>query len=108
MHETQESGLPVEQLFAHGRALMTVLLWLAFAANMVSLHFLTSWLPTVITESGVPLSHAVIATAMLQAGGAAGSVAVGMLLDRVRDARDSWRILGGGALRRKSRSRRDQ
>lgn len=83
VHETQELGLPVEQLFAHGRALMTVLLWLAFAANMVSLHFLTSWLPTVITESGVPLSHAVIATAMLQAGGAAGSVAVGMLLDRV-------------------------
>ena len=83
MPETQPSGLPVKQLFVGGRASMTVFLWLAYAANMVSLHFLTSWLPTVIADSGVPLAHAVIATALLQAGGAVGSVLVGVLLDRV-------------------------
>src|SRR5438046_2127509 len=38
MQEAQESGLPVKQLFAGGRASMTTLLWLAYAANMVSLH----------------------------------------------------------------------
>jgi MFS transporter, AAHS family, 4-hydroxybenzoate transporter len=83
MQETQQSGLPVKQLFAGGRAAMTMLLWLGFAANMVSLHFLTSWLPTLIADSGVPLTHAVIATALLQAGGAAGSLLVGLLLDRI-------------------------
>lgn len=83
MHETQQSGRPVRQLFAEARAAMTTLLWLAYAANMVSLHFLTSWLPTVIAESGVPLAHAVIATALLQAGGAVGSLLVGQLLDRI-------------------------
>jgi MFS transporter, AAHS family, 4-hydroxybenzoate transporter len=83
MQETQQPGLPVRQLFAGGRASMTTLLWLAYGANMVSLHFLTSWLPTVITDSGVPLAHAVIATALLQAGGAVGSLLVGQLLDRI-------------------------
>jgi MFS transporter, AAHS family, 4-hydroxybenzoate transporter len=83
MPDTKQNGPPVKQLFAGGRAAMTALLWLGFAANMVSLHFLTSWLPTVIADSGVPLTHAVIATALLQAGGAAGSLLVGVLLDRI-------------------------
>jgi AAHS family 4-hydroxybenzoate transporter-like MFS transporter len=50
---------------------------------MVSLHFLTSWLPTVIADSGVSLAHAVRATALLQVGGAVGSLVVGLLLDRI-------------------------
>ena len=83
MQEAQQAGQPVTQLFAGGRAPMTRLLWLGYAANMVSLHFLTSWLPTVIADSGVPLAHAVIATALLQAGGAVGSLVVGVLLDRI-------------------------
>jgi MFS transporter, AAHS family, 4-hydroxybenzoate transporter len=82
MEETKESGLPVTQLFTGGRAAMTVLLWLGFSANMVTLHFLTSWLPVIAAESGVPLGHAVIATALLQAGGGAGSLLTGFLLDR--------------------------
>jgi MFS transporter, AAHS family, 4-hydroxybenzoate transporter len=83
IEEENKEGLPVAHLFADGRASMTVLLWLAYAANMISLHFLTSWLPTVVAESGVPLAHAVIATALLQGGGAVGSLVVGRLLDRI-------------------------
>jgi len=83
IEEENREGLPVAHLFADGRASMTALLWLAYAANMVSLHFLTSWLPTVVAESGVPLAHAVIATALLQGGGAVGSLVVGRLLDRI-------------------------
>jgi AAHS family 4-hydroxybenzoate transporter-like MFS transporter len=83
MQETRQHTVPVKQLFTEGRAAMTMLLWLAFSANLVSIHFLTSWLPTVIHESGVPLDHAIIATALLQAGGALGSLIVGQLLDRV-------------------------
>ena len=83
LQEEHQPGLPVKQLFAGARAAMTSLLWLAYAANMVSLHFLTSWLPTVVADSGVPLAHAVIATALLQAGGGVGSLIVGRLLDRI-------------------------
>jgi AAHS family 4-hydroxybenzoate transporter-like MFS transporter len=83
VREETEQGSPVVDLFTGGRAFMTALLWIAFAANLMALHFLTSWLPTVITESGVPLAHAVIATGLLQGGGAIGSLLVGWLLDRV-------------------------
>jgi AAHS family 4-hydroxybenzoate transporter-like MFS transporter len=83
VQEEHHAGMPVKHLFDGARAGMTSLLWLAYAANMVSLHFLTSWLPTVIADSGVPLAHAVIATALLQAGGAVGSLVVGRLLDRI-------------------------
>lgn len=83
MQEEVQPGLPVRHLFTGARASMTSLLWLAYAANMVSLHFLTSWLPTVIADSGVPLAHAVMATALLQAGGGVGSLIVGRLLDRI-------------------------
>lgn len=81
--EENNEGLPLARLFADGRASMTALLWLAYAANMVSLHFLTSWLPTVMNENGIPLAHAVLATALLQGGGAIGSLVVGQLLDRI-------------------------
>lgn len=81
--EENKDGLPLAHLFADGRAAMTALLWLAYAANMVSLHFLTSWLPTVMAENGVPLAHAVMATALLQGGGAIGCLIVGQLLDRI-------------------------
>jgi len=83
LQEEVQPGLPVRHLFTGARASMTSLLWLAYGANMVSLHFLTSWLPTVIADSGVPLAHAVIATALLQAGGGVGSLIVGRLLDRI-------------------------
>jgi MFS transporter, AAHS family, 4-hydroxybenzoate transporter len=42
IEEENKEGLPVAHLFADGRASMTALLWLAYAANMISLHFLTS------------------------------------------------------------------
>ena len=83
LNEERQPGLPVKQLFVGARGAMTSLLWLAYGANMVSLHFLTSWLPTVIADSGVPVTHAVIATALLQAGGGVGSLIVGRLLDRI-------------------------
>src|SRR5947207_10169997 len=83
IEEENKAGLPVKHLFDGERASMTTLLWLAYAANMVVLHFLTSWLPTVMAENGVPLAHAIIATALFQGGGAVGSLVVGRLLDRI-------------------------
>jgi AAHS family 4-hydroxybenzoate transporter-like MFS transporter len=46
-------------------------------------HFLTNWLPTVLDSSGMPLAHAVVAGSLIQAGGAAGSLIVGRLVDRI-------------------------
>lgn len=81
--ENIQPGLPVKHLFTEGRAWLTSLLWLSFILSLTGHHFLTSWLPTVLDSDGVPLAHAVVAGALIQVGGAAGSLIVGRLLDRI-------------------------
>lgn len=81
--ESNEPGVPVKHLFLEGRAPKTVLLWLAFIASQMTLIFLTSWLPTVIHQNGISLRDAEITVALLQTGGAVGSIVFGRLLDRV-------------------------
>jgi hypothetical protein len=78
-----EPGMPVRHLFTEGRALITSLLWIAFISSLMGHHFLTNWLPTVLDSSGIPLAHAVVAGSLIQAGGAAGSLIVGRLVDRI-------------------------
>ncbi len=81
-HRT-EPGIPVRHLFTEGRAGVTALLWTAFVTSLMGHFFLTSWLPTVLDSSGVPLAHAVVAGSLIQGGGAAGSLIVGRLMDRI-------------------------
>jgi len=78
-----EPGLPVKHLFTEGRAPVTALLWAAFICSLAVHYFLTSWLPTVLDAGGIPLTHAVVAGSLIQAGGAAGSLIVGRLVDRI-------------------------
>ena len=77
-----QPGLPVRHLFTEGRALLTSLLWLSFILSLTGHHFLTSWLPTVLSSDGMSLSHAVIAGTLLQLGGSFGSLLIGWLLDK--------------------------
>jgi AAHS family 4-hydroxybenzoate transporter-like MFS transporter len=80
--EEPQKGMPVGELFMGNRALATCMLWLAGICSTITLHFLTSWLPVVIESDGVPLSHAIISTSVLQVSGAVGGIAAGRVLDR--------------------------
>jgi AAHS family 4-hydroxybenzoate transporter-like MFS transporter len=82
LREENRAGVPVKNLFTEGRAFMTVMLWFAFISSLLGHTFLTSWLPTVLSSDGMSLSHAVTAGALLQFGGAFGSVLIGWLLDK--------------------------
>jgi len=82
LHEEIHGGLPVKNLFTEGRAMMTSLLWLAFAMSLVGHYFLTSWLPTVLSSSGVSMAHAVMAAAVFQIGGSCGNLIVTRFLDK--------------------------
>ena len=75
-------GLPMVQLFTHGRALGTVLLWVAFFMNLLVMYFLVNWLPTLIRESGLPMNLAILSSAVLNLGGVVGAVILARLLDR--------------------------
>src|SRR5579875_296258 len=85
--EEAAGGMPVRHLFREGRTAVTLLLWVMFFMNLLDLYFLANWLPTVIHGSGASLELAVIATAMLQVGGIAGTLTLGWVMDRFRATR---------------------
>jgi AAHS family 4-hydroxybenzoate transporter-like MFS transporter len=82
LREENRAGVPVKHLFTEGRAFMTIMLWFAFVSSLLGHTFLTSWLPTVLTGDGMSMSHAVRSGALLQFGGAIGSLLIGWLLDK--------------------------
>jgi AAHS family 4-hydroxybenzoate transporter-like MFS transporter len=75
-------GFVVSELFTHGRALGTTLIWVIYFMNLLNLYFLNSWLPTIISDAGIPVDTAIRLTALFQIGGIGGAVVLGRLLDR--------------------------
>ena len=80
--EERRETRSVAELFRGGLLPVTVLLWAAYICNMVALHFMTSWLPTVIAASGLGLASASVTTGLFQGGVTVGSLVAGRLLDR--------------------------
>ena len=82
--ERQFSGFNPVYLFREGLALITPLLWLLFALNLMGYFFLISWTPTLLTAAQLPPATAAIATAMLQVGGTVGALLMCRWLDKHR------------------------
>jgi MFS transporter, AAHS family, 4-hydroxybenzoate transporter len=76
------AAFPVTELFTDGRALPTVLIWTVYFMNLLNLYFLNSWLPTIISDAGIPVSTAINLTALFQVGGIGGALVLGTVLDR--------------------------
>src|SRR5262249_50071819 len=57
-------------------------------------YFMTNWLPIIAGEAGLLAGEAILVTAMFQAGGTIGAVAMGRLADSFR----AQRILAGALL----------
>ena len=81
---TREERQPASpaRLFADGRTPMTLLLWLAIVSSFMGHHFLTNWLPTVMSDAGYPVSHAVVIGGLFSLGGSLGSITFGRAMDR--------------------------
>jgi MFS transporter, AAHS family, 4-hydroxybenzoate transporter len=82
--EKQFQGFNPVYLFRDGLALITPLLWLLFALNLMGYFFLLSWMPTVLTAAELPRSTAAYAVTLLQVGGTIGSIVLCRWLDRHR------------------------
>jgi hypothetical protein len=63
-------------LFREGLALITPLLWLLFALNLMGYFFLLSWTPTLLTAAKLPPTTVALAGAVLQVGGTVGALAL--------------------------------
>ncbi|GGH66707.1 MFS transporter [Comamonas phosphati] len=80
-------GSPIKQLFAPQLRRGTVILWLMFFMCMLIIYLLSSWLPTLIKDTGRSLQDASLVTAMFQVGGTFGAIALGRLMDRFNPTR---------------------
>ena len=82
--EKQFPGFNPLYLFREGLALITPLLWLLFALNLMGYFFLLSWTPTLLTAAKLPPTTAALAGATLQVGGTVGALALCWWLQRHR------------------------
>jgi AAHS family 4-hydroxybenzoate transporter-like MFS transporter len=82
--EKQFPGFNPGYLFRDGLALITPLLWLLFALNLMGYFFLISWTPTLMTAAKLPPATAALAGAMLQVGGTVGALVLCWWLQKHR------------------------
>jgi AAHS family 4-hydroxybenzoate transporter-like MFS transporter len=81
--EHSSSGkFSVRQLFAEGRAAVTLMLWTMFFMNLLNLWFLNNWLPTIMSDLGIRVETASLVTSLFQIGGLLGAVALAGTLGR--------------------------
>ncbi len=72
----------LRQILGEGRAVPTLLLWLALFLNLLMIVFVLSWLPIVMRSAGLAMQVGVLLAALFSLGGMAGSVLVGRAIDR--------------------------
>jgi AAHS family 4-hydroxybenzoate transporter-like MFS transporter len=77
-----EGKLSVSELLTPQLAPATLLLWLVFFLNLGLLYLLSSWLPTLLKESGLPLATALHQSGMFQVGGVLGGFVLAWLMQR--------------------------
>jgi AAHS family 4-hydroxybenzoate transporter-like MFS transporter len=82
--EKQFPGFNPAYLFREGLEVITPLVWLLFALNLMGFFFLLSWTPTLMTAAKLPPATAALAGAALQVGGTVGSLGLCWWLQRHR------------------------
>jgi AAHS family 4-hydroxybenzoate transporter-like MFS transporter len=80
--ERQFQGFNPAYLFRDGMAVITPLLWLLFALNLMGFYFLLSWTPTLLVAAKLPLSTAGLAISSLQVGGTVGALLLARWFER--------------------------
>ncbi len=89
---------PVRELFRPALAFGTVLLWITFFMSLLIIYLISSWLPTLLHNTGASLSRASWITATFQIGGTIGAILLGRWMDRFGASRTLSITYGIGAL----------
>ncbi len=82
VEQTKAEGAPVAELFTHGRTRTTILLWIVNFLNLLNVFFLSNWIPTIVQDTGLGTSTAVLAGTTLQVGGTIGTLVMAPLIAR--------------------------
>jgi MFS transporter, AAHS family, 4-hydroxybenzoate transporter len=74
---------PIKDLFAEGRAWTTILLWGPFFIGFMVILTVVLWGPSLLNESGIPLSVGALIFAAHYLGGFIGTACSGYLVDKL-------------------------
>jgi MFS transporter, AAHS family, 4-hydroxybenzoate transporter len=85
-------------LFRHGLALRTSVLWMVNLFNLVGNYFILFWLPSILHAKGLSPSAAILATTMYALGTILGALVTAPIVDRLGVERVIACILCMGAL----------
>ena len=77
----QEDG-GIRALFTEGRNKITLLLWIVFFANLLTINALLGWLPSLLNEIGFPIERAILTTLAFSIGGVIGGLVLAAAIDR--------------------------
>ncbi len=80
--EGEGPRMSVAELFRHGRAVRTSLLWLLFFMSLLDVYLLTNWLTTLMHQRGFTASTAALISMVQQFGGVVATFPVGWLSAR--------------------------
>jgi AAHS family 4-hydroxybenzoate transporter-like MFS transporter len=80
--EQARPGVPVRHLFTEGRAITTLLLWVAFFIDYFFLLGTLIWSPTLLKATGMSVGQASAGLAFNNVGGVVGCLVAGYLIDR--------------------------
>ena len=69
-------------IFSGTYSLGTLLLWLTYFMGLVIVYLLTSWLPTLMRDSGASMEQSAFIGALFQFGGVLSAVGVGWAMDK--------------------------
>ncbi|MGY2258562.1 MFS transporter [Pseudomonas sp. SDO55104_S430] len=83
MGESNARPASLLELFREGRALPTLVLWLAFFCCMLMIYALSSWLPKLMASAGYSLGSSLSFLVALNVGAVLGAVFGGWLGDRI-------------------------
>lgn len=97
---TSDSKAPVLELFRNGRAMSTMMFWVAFFCCLLMVYALGSWLPKLMSSAGYALSSSLMFLMVLNIGAIVGAVGGGWLADRfsLRSVLVSFFALGSASL----------
>ncbi len=83
----ERNNTSVKDLFNQKFAFSTALIWIAFFMSFMIIYLISSWLPTLLTNTGASLQKASLVTSVFQIGGTVGAIALGLLMDKIGASR---------------------
>ena len=83
MVEAKGNAASVLELFREGRALRTLMIWLAFFCCLLMVYALSSWLPKLMANAGYSLGSSLSFLLALNVGAVFGAIGGGLLGDRM-------------------------